>query len=78
MLDDIDQYNIDWFHHSTPRRKRRGLLNVIGEISRDLFRTLAQSDAEDFVEKFEELSRSGLARDNLIQKQTTLIQSTFN
>lgn len=77
MLKEIEEYNIDWFHSSS-RRQRRGILNIIGEISRELFGTLSQKDAEFFLEHFETLTRAGLERDNLLNKQTTLIQSTFN
>lgn len=77
MLNDIDDYNIDWFHepHS---RKRRGLINIVGEISKELFGTLSQTDATIYLERFKHLYSMGAGRDTIIKKHTTLIQSIFN
>lgn len=79
MLKDIDDFNIDWFHTpSSPHRKKRGLLNIVGEISRDLFGTLSQTDALEFISQFEVLTNKGIFHERLLRKHTTLIQSTFN
>lgn len=77
LTQEIKEYNMEHFRDKQ-LRKKRGLLNIIGELSRDLFGTLSQEDANDYIEQFKKLEHNGLLRDQLIHKQTTLIQSNLN
>lgn len=74
LLQEVQEYNSEHFHS----RQRRGLLNVVGEISKNLFGTISKSDGTMFLEKFHHLFRLGRIRDTITKKQTTLIQSNLN
>lgn len=86
IIDEIDiimleiaEYNSRWFYNAkTSSRKKRGLLNIIGEVSKALFGTLSESDSKEYLREFEELHHKGALRDQIIKKQTTIIQSSVN
>ncbi|KAG4070722.1 hypothetical protein HA402_005581 [Bradysia odoriphaga] len=75
-LASLHNANINWFKEKN--RKRRGLVNVIGEVSKLLFGTLSENDAVQYLQKFEELTRQNKIRDEIVSKQTTLIKSTLS
>lgn len=76
IMSEIDEYNSRWFYNRG--REKRGLLNIIGEVSKALFGTLSESDSQEFLREFEKLHKRGAIRDQIIKKQTTLIQSSVN
>lgn len=59
-------------------RKRRGHINVIGEVSKFLFGSLSEMDAIQYLQNFAELERQNKIRDELTSKQTTFIKSTIS
>lgn len=77
LLNQIQEYNVEHFQN-TYKRKKRGFLNVVGEIAKDLFGTLSDSDAQLYLDKLEKLNLQGHIRDEIMKKQSTLTQSTFN
>lgn len=74
---EIEEYNVQHFRDNRLRRKR-GLLNIVGELSRDLFGTLSHEDATNFLQMFKKLDTDGANNIRIINKQTSLIQSNFN
>lgn len=77
LLDQIQEYNVEHFQN-TKIRRRRGFLNIVGEIAKDRFGTLSDTDAKDYLQKFEDLQKQNVFRDEIDKQQSTLIQSTFN
>lgn len=77
LLHEIQEYNVDHFH-SSHQRNKRGLLNVVGEIAKNLFGTLSETDSENFLTKFQTIYKENQLRDEITNKQTTLIQSSLN
>lgn len=77
---EIAEYNSRWFYikKTINSRKKRGLINIIGEVSKALFGTLSESDSKEYLKEFEILHNKGELRDQIIKKQTTLIQSSVN
>lgn len=73
----IEEYNVEHFQDTKIRRKR-GFLNIVGELAKDLFGTLSESDSQQYQKQFEHLLTTNSIRDEISQKQSTLIQSTFN
>lgn len=63
--------NLPTTQHIKNSRHKRGLMNVIGTISKALFGTLTEEDAQQFLEKFNDLDERGLQRDMIMRKQTT-------
>lgn len=77
LLAEMQEYNAEHFHESHTRKKR-GLLNIVGEISNSLFGTLSQEDAELYLHHFQQLYDGNQVRDEITQKQTVLLQSAIN
>lgn len=73
LLGDLEINNAKWWIPTT--RAKRGLFNVIGLISNQLFGTLSQEDAERYLSMFEQLQQDNRIRDNMIDTQTSLIES---
>lgn len=80
IMTEIEEYDSSWFYNGKiiVSRKKRGLLNIIGEVSKSLFGTLSESDSEEYMREFENLEKKGILRDQIIKKQTTIIQSSVN
>lgn len=80
IMAEIEEYNSRWFYSgkTESNRKKRGLLNIIGEVSKALFGTLSETDSIEYLKEFEKLGKSGALRDQIIRKQTTIIQSSVN
>lgn len=77
---EIEEYNSRWFYNikTINSRKKRGLINIIGEVSKALFGTLSESDSKEYLKEFEILHNKGAVREQIIRKQTTIIQSSVN
>lgn len=80
IMTEIEEFNSRWFYNKKKigSREKRGLLNIIGEVSKALFGTLSESDAEEYLKEFENLKKSGALRDQILKKQTSIIQSSVN
>lgn len=59
------------------QRRRRGVVNFVGEIQSILFGTLAQSDGKYFNEQIERLSQNQKHQNALMKKQTSIIKSSI-
>jgi flagellar basal body-associated protein FliL len=82
IMREIDEYNSRWFYVRKEvealSRKKRGLLNFIGEVSKSLFGTLSQSDSEEYLAEFANLRKRGAQTDSIVKRHTTLIESSIN
>lgn len=76
MLGDIEDFNVDWFHGNTNNRPKRGAFNIVGTVLNSLFGTLAQEDAEKYLERFTQMEQNQVDTQSILDQQTTLIQST--
>ena len=63
--------------HSKPIRKR-GLLNVVGEISKTLFGTLDDSDAKFYNDQIEMIRANQSQLFEITQRQTSILESTIH
>lgn len=77
LMTQIADYNVEHFQNINNRRKR-GFLNVVGEIAKDLFGTLSESDAQYYMNRINDLQAGNQQRDEIVRKQSTIIQSSFN
>lgn len=76
MVKEMDEYNVRWFVGKG--RSKRGLLNIVGSVSKALFGTLDEGDAERYLEKFKTLNDNNKIRDRIDNEHTSLIQSLTN
>lgn len=74
---ELERSNAIWFQHNGHRTKR-GLINAIGEVSKTLFGTLSEEDAEQYLQNFERLEQQGKIRDQILSKHTTLLESSLS
>lgn len=70
----INDFNAHWFYTTT--RAKRAHFNIVGSLLRSLFGTLAQEDAEDYLQRFNEMETQLLDRQVIAKEHTTLLQST--
>ncbi len=75
MIEDIEEYDITWFHGTTHRRKRAPF-NFIGTIFNSLFGTLSQKDAAEYLQQFKNLEESASETNFILDRHTTLIAAT--
>lgn len=78
VMHEITQNNVNWWENSQTSRSKRGLINIIGSISKTLFGTLDEDDAKDYLARFNNLTEQGKFRDQILEKHTSLLQSTIN
>lgn len=81
VLAEINEYDTKWFikkTNNTLNRKKRGLINIIGSLQKSLFGTLAEEDAQLYLKEFRNLRRHDRKQNDIIKRQTTLINSAIN
>lgn len=76
LVIEMDEYNVKWFLGRG--RNKRALLNIIGSVSKALFGTLDESDAEKYLNEFKNLHARNELRDRINEEHTSLIQSLTN
>lgn len=76
-VNELERSNAIWFDHDGHRQKR-GLINAIGEVSKTLFGTLTEEDADQYLENFKNLERQGKTRDEILLRHTTLLESSLS
>lgn len=77
MLQNIKEFNIDWFYAAPNKRTKRAPLNIVGSVLRSMFGTLAQEDATMYLQQFQNMAAAGHDRQVQIDQQTTLLKSTM-
>lgn len=77
ILVEINELNTKWFMKDNIR-KSRGIMNSVGSTLNYLFGVMSNEDAEFFTAKFRELEESNSFQIQMLQHQTTIIQSVFN
>lgn len=70
------QFNAEWFQKDINRAKRAPM-NIVGTLMKSLFGTLAQEDAEEYLQRFRMMEQIGTERQVHINQQTTLLKSAI-
>lgn len=78
MVAGMDEYNARWFLKKGKNRRERGLLNIVGSVSKALFGTLDERDAQNYLDEFKRLSNENKLRDRINEEHTSLLQSLTN
>jgi hypothetical protein len=68
----------EYLKTDVPKRKKRGVLDFVGEISKILFGTLTQSDAREYNSHISQLEREQQEFLHISSEQMTVIKSTIN
>jgi hypothetical protein len=76
LKDLVAEYLTDNNQNSNPRSKR-GVLNVVGEVSKILFGTLTQSDARNYNRHITEFEKEQKEFLHLAKEQMTIIKTTI-
>lgn len=76
LVAEMDEYNVKWFLGRG--RNKRALLNIIGSVSKALFGTLDESDAEKYLNELKNLHARNELQDRIGEEHTSLIQSLAN
>lgn len=77
MILDLEENDTRWWLNTPTAKTKRSVAPFIGDIANILFGTLSEKHGELYMKEFERLEKQGLARDNIMGKQTTLLRSTI-
>lgn len=69
IMSDVEENQVRWFNQ--PKRVKRGVLNIMGSISKALFGTLDDEDAKEYLARFEEFGQQNKIRDQISKKRIT-------
>lgn len=75
LMTDITDFNANWFYK---RRSKRAPLNIVGSLLRSFFGTLAQEDAIEYLQRFNEMDKQMLDCQVIVDEHTTFLQTTTN
>lgn len=75
-MDEIQDFNMDWFHGNNNNRPKRGAFNIVGTLLNSFFGTLSQEDARDYLNRFSQMEQDNEQTKLISEQQTTLIKST--
>ncbi|KAG4077988.1 hypothetical protein HA402_008466 [Bradysia odoriphaga] len=73
-MSQVQDFNSQWFFKSD--RSKRAPFNIVGSLLRSFFGTLAQEDAEDYLQQFNHMKTQLMDRQVILNEHTTLLQST--
>lgn len=78
FMGDLEENNAKWWVQvDAKERSKRGLINIVGLISKQLFGTLSQDDAEQYLARFEKIKSENKERDEILHAQTSLIEASI-
>lgn len=81
LMNEINEYDTKWFvktNNTQIKRTKRGLINIIGSVSKALFGTLSEDDANYYLTQFQNLKSTDVKHSNIIKRQTSLIESAIH
>lgn len=76
LTEGLETQSVKWFIKEN--RKKRGLMNIIGTITKGLFGILNEDDAKQYIEQFRDLQGKSLRTNRIVEEHTTLLQSLID
>lgn len=77
LMDELDEYHSKWFLPEVRNLKKRAL-DSVGEGLKYMFGTLSNSDALYYLKEFETIYNNTNLQNDIIKKQTSLVNSAIN
>lgn len=76
FTEDLGEQSAKWFMKQN--RKKRGLMNIVGVITKGLFGILNENDAQQYYKQFKDLQEKSEKTERITEEQTTLLQAVIN